>query len=168
GAKLTTMTQATAYQGIQEETHLKYKRATLMNLDMTRHAIRDISTSLETDDKIWISCRHPDISKKIQLFLYKSIHNTHRIGNFWSNIPNYEQRATCHQCNEDTESIEHILIECSNPIKNATWDLAKKTWPTDHNPWPRITRHGGSNYGMWRNHPRTTTNTKQTNKETQR
>ncbi|KAG2136465.1 hypothetical protein DEU56DRAFT_712948, partial [Suillus clintonianus] len=63
GAKLAMITQVLAHQGIQEKTHIEYKRTTLMNLDITRRAIKEISTTLETDDNIWSSCRHPDISK---------------------------------------------------------------------------------------------------------
>ncbi|KAG1875983.1 ribonuclease H-like domain-containing protein [Suillus tomentosus] len=93
GAKLQSMTQALGYAGIREKKHLEYKRSTIQLLDVTRHAIAQITTKTEMDASIWASCRKKDISKKIQSFLFRTLHNAYCISNFWMRIPMYEQRV---------------------------------------------------------------------------
>jgi hypothetical protein len=139
GAKLSHMTQALAYQGIRERTKVEYKRHTLMNLDQMRYALENITKTLETDQAIWQSCTSKDLQKKIQIFLYKSIHNTHRIGNYWTNIPHYEQRSKCPTCHDEIESMEHILTTCDNQTRTTIWSLAQQLWPESLGPWPQIT-----------------------------
>ncbi|KIK36157.1 hypothetical protein CY34DRAFT_94956 [Suillus luteus UH-Slu-Lm8-n1] len=106
---------------------------------MTRYVIESTTSILETDESIWKSCRNKDFPKKIQMFLYKSMNNAYRIGEFWQQIPTFEHRANCHTCNEDTESMEHILMQCNNPTRKLIWDLAKKLWPAQHGQWPEPT-----------------------------
>lgn len=119
-----------------KKTHLEYNRSTLSLLDITRYAVESVSSSLETDGAIWQGCRHRDISKKVQMFLYKSLNNAYRIGDFWSQIPTYEHRARCRLCQGEVDSMEHILTHCNDPVRKIIWDLAKNTWPTKHGPWP--------------------------------
>ncbi|KAG0693891.1 hypothetical protein DFH29DRAFT_787091, partial [Suillus ampliporus] len=76
-----------------------------------------------------------DISKKIQLFLYKTLHNTHCIGSFWENIPTYEIRATCLSCRAEMESIEHILTTCDHLAPKAIWSLTHQLWPENYIAW---------------------------------
>ncbi|KAJ3753758.1 hypothetical protein EV360DRAFT_96894 [Lentinula raphanica] len=38
-------------------------------------------------------------------------HNGYKIGDYWTNIPGFEQRANCMHCGA-TESMEHVLAEC--------------------------------------------------------
>ncbi|KAG1840399.1 hypothetical protein C8R48DRAFT_751326 [Suillus tomentosus] len=91
GAKLT-------YKVIMNKTHLKYSRTTLGLLDITRYAVEALMSSQETDSVIWKGCRHKDISKKIQMSLYKILNSTYCIGGFWAQIPTYEHRAICQLC----------------------------------------------------------------------
>ena len=73
GIKLSTLAQRTAYQIIAHKRIPPYPRATLMNLDITRYAIKELTGYLETDNTIWKNTRHPDIRRPIQLFLYKAL-----------------------------------------------------------------------------------------------
>lgn len=136
GAKLSAISQKLAYMKIMNEKKLDYTRATLALLDVTRFAVETISSNLETDEAIWRGCRNKDISKKIQMFLYKSLNNAYRIGMFWETIPNNEHRAFCPYCPGEIESMEHILTLCSNPVSKTIWQLAKDTWPIRYGPWP--------------------------------
>jgi ribonuclease HI len=136
GAKLTKMTQKLAYKAIMCKTHLEYKRATLSLLDVSRFAIQSISSSLETDAAIWWSCRSKDISKNIQAFIYKTLNAAYRIGEFWTQVPTFEHRAMCQLCPGETESMEHILTQCSCPTRTTIWELARQLWPQHHRPWP--------------------------------
>ncbi|KAG2144793.1 RnaseH-domain-containing protein [Suillus cothurnatus] len=136
GAKLTKITQKLAYKAIMNKTHLEYKKITLSLLDVSRFAIQTISSSLETDAAIWRSCRSKDISKNVQTFIYKTLNAAYRIGDFWAQIPMYEHRATCSLCPGETESMEHILTQCSGPTRQIIWKLAEKLWPSTHRNWP--------------------------------
>ncbi|KAG1813448.1 hypothetical protein EV424DRAFT_1299676, partial [Suillus variegatus] len=139
GAKLSKITQQLAYKAILNKTHLDYHRPILALLDVTRFAIERITSTLETDEAIWKSCRHKDISKKIQMFIYKTLNNAYRIGDFWLQIPTFEHRARCQACGEDAETMEHIIVQCNNPTRTKIWHLASKIWPVKHSPWPETT-----------------------------
>ncbi|KAJ7670166.1 hypothetical protein DFH06DRAFT_981264, partial [Mycena polygramma] len=76
---------------------------------------------------IWKSVRHKDLSRQLKTFLWKAIHGAHRVGKFWTNIPGYEDRATCQSCGE-LESLEHILFECRCPGQSEIWKLARELW----------------------------------------
>jgi len=47
---------------------------------------------------------------KIKDFVWKLIHNRHKVGNWFKRIPSWEDKAIC-KCGE-TETIDHILTEC--------------------------------------------------------
>ena len=55
------------------------------------------------------------------------MHNAFKIGKFWRNIPNYEQRGICSRCDTE-ETMEHILTECNAPERNQIWSLTCELW----------------------------------------
>ena len=65
------------------------------------------------------------------------MHGTQKIGNFWSNINNYEMHQTCNTC-EKLETMEHILIHCNAIAPRIIWDLATNLWPHAPQLWPNI------------------------------
>ncbi|KAJ7481429.1 hypothetical protein B0H11DRAFT_2419616 [Mycena galericulata] len=87
--------------------------------------------------KIWKSIRHKDITRQIKNFLWKTVHDAHRIGKFWTHIPGYEERAECHSCGE-VESMEHILLKCRKPGQAKIWELAETLWKKKHPEWPQL------------------------------
>jgi ribonuclease HI len=139
--KLMTLTQHAAYTTLQAQKLAPYTRHTLMNLDITRYAIQELTGHLETDASIWNNIRHPDIRRPIQNFLFKAMSGALRIGDFWSTIPNYEHRATCTHCPDTLESLNHILTECTYPTARTIWNLVKQKWPDSENNWQDI-HHG--------------------------
>ncbi|KAG1840786.1 RnaseH-domain-containing protein [Suillus tomentosus] len=139
GAKLSAITQALAYKGIMGKKTKPIRRATTNNLEIIRYAIQSITGHLETDANIWQGCRNKDIPRNIQQFIFKAIHGAHRIGEYWTNIPNFENRARCAHCNEDTENLKHILLECPDNAQTIVWNLARKLWPSKHGQWPQLT-----------------------------
>ena len=52
GAKLETMTQASLYKGIMEQKKSQERMETIVNLDLTRWAIKDLSDKLPIDSAI--------------------------------------------------------------------------------------------------------------------
>ncbi|ETW82840.1 ribonuclease H [Heterobasidion irregulare TC 32-1] len=89
GAKLATITQTMAYQGVLKEKHKKHtdQKTTMMRLDITQYAIERINGNLEADQSIWHSCQSKDISLTIRQFIFKALHDTHHIGQYWDHIP---------------------------------------------------------------------------------
>jgi hypothetical protein len=95
---------------------------------------------MEKDSAIWEKSQHPDIRKPIQNFLYRALHHSLRIGGFWDNIKNYEHRAHCMLCSDDTESLEHVLLTCRSPERTTIWRTTANIWlVTTFGPWPDIT-----------------------------
>ena len=128
GAKLATLTQAIAYQGIEERKSPSSRNSTLNNLQLTRTALETYTGSIETDETLWTSLRRTVLRPRVRQFLYKSMHNSYKIGEYWKHIPNHEHRQRCRTCNT-TESMTHILVHCREKPVNVIWSLARATWP---------------------------------------
>lgn len=137
GAKLASVSQAVAYRGLRETNEPAPRRTTNRNLDMIRADLQQISNELETDAAIWESLRRQPVRPKIQDFLYKAIHGTHKVGRYWLNIENCNERCQCTTCNDD-ESLDHILTECPSTTRTTIWAAARDLWPYDDALWPRI------------------------------
>lgn len=86
---LTSITQCIDYRGLKSRISLPYQPSTLALLEDTRYTIQELTNSLINNKTIWHKCRNPDISKKIQQFLFKTLHRTHWVGSFWLHIRNY-------------------------------------------------------------------------------
>ena len=65
GTKLVTLTQALAHEAILDKRPPPYKRSTLMNLNIARHAIHAITQTMETDKPIWEKVRNMEIRQLI-------------------------------------------------------------------------------------------------------
>ncbi|KAJ7158298.1 hypothetical protein C8R43DRAFT_1095917 [Mycena crocata] len=84
---------------------------------------------------IWKSIRHPDISRQVRNFLWKTLHGANRLGKHWRHVPDMEERETCGHCGVE-ETMEHILFSCESPGQAEVWSLAKKMRLLAHNDWP--------------------------------
>ncbi|KAH9833541.1 uncharacterized protein C8Q71DRAFT_823758 [Rhodofomes roseus] len=127
GVKLAALTQSLAYKGIRAKKDAPIRRGRDRNLrDIQEHFKTTYNTRLSEQD-IWKGVRHVDIRNQIKDFLWKTLHNAHRCGSFWLNIPGYEERARCSWCGQ-TESIEHILTECTAPGQMTIWNMTRSLW----------------------------------------
>lgn len=136
GAKLATLTQASAYKGIREIQKKNERTAAAAPLDMTRYRVQDdLGGGVPTDATIWQAIRHKDISRNISDFLWRTLHQSQRVGRYWRHIPNYEQRSMCELCDEE-ESMDHILTECNSPERRLIWGMAESAWRKKHHTWP--------------------------------
>ncbi|KAJ7038918.1 hypothetical protein C8F04DRAFT_1179254 [Mycena alexandri] len=127
GAKLATLTQATAYAGIKERRVAVRRKATDNNINLIKTATQHTFHRLPTTPQIWKSIRNRDFSRQVKKFLWKSTHSAHRIGKFWKHIPDCKHRATCQFCQE-LEDLEHILLKCRRPGQAQIWASAKDLW----------------------------------------
>ncbi|KAJ3884468.1 hypothetical protein GG344DRAFT_60480 [Lentinula edodes] len=145
GARLQTMTQSLAYKFIRRKkmSTAGYRKA--LERPATNCSLRRIKASTQqlcghtpTDEAIWKSIRHNDLEKKIRCFLWMAIHNGYKVGKFWDNIPEYETRGMCKECNATSESLEHILLECRAPGQKEIWSFAKNLWAKNGMSWPDL------------------------------
>jgi len=56
-----------------------------------------------------------------------------KCGNYWLNIPDYEQRAYCVACREAEGSVtleteQHLWLECEHNGQSIAWETAKRIW----------------------------------------
>ena len=66
------------------------------------------------------------------------MHDAYHIGHYWTQIPNHEQREKCGLCGQ-SETIEHILLECDKSItRQIVWKEAKDVWTRRETHWPEI------------------------------
>ncbi|KAA1476630.1 ribonuclease H-like protein, partial [Dentipellis sp. KUC8613] len=138
GAKLSTISQSLAYKGIRERKTKKTKNSTSLQLEIARAALEDFTGVQETDESLWQNCRRRDMSKKTNQFIYRALHNSFKIGTIWKHIPGYENRQRCSRCGDPEETLEHILVDCPDPVPRRIWTLAKDLWPHGDDSWPTL------------------------------
>ncbi|KAH9918602.1 uncharacterized protein B0H18DRAFT_882671 [Fomitopsis serialis] len=151
GARLSVMSQKLAYRGVVLRKGTP-TRAT------TAHNIANIQKSLLTSQglrvhasDVWRSIRGQDMRKQISDFLWKTMHGAQKCGVYWEKIPGYEQRGICGHCGE-TESMTHILLDCTAPGQHIIWSRAAALWARKGLPWPqrlRIEDIQGVNLRRW-------------------
>ncbi|KAJ7919404.1 hypothetical protein B0H13DRAFT_1868495 [Mycena leptocephala] len=91
-----------------------------------------------SDNDIWMAARGKDILPRTAQFLWKGLHNAHKVGQYWSHIPECEERAFCQDCRTD-EDLEHILTKCGSPGQEIIWREVKAIWTKKNNEWPTPT-----------------------------
>ncbi|KAI0042971.1 ribonuclease H-like protein [Auriscalpium vulgare] len=138
GAKMSTLTQSLAYRGIRERKHAKVasRHGTEVRVEAARYALLDVTGNDETDAALWLSLRCKDLRKNVQAFLFRALHRSQKVGEYWKNaqLPDWQD---CGMCDGELESMEHILFACqrSMPTK-IIWQLARDLWPHDPAFWP--------------------------------
>ena len=86
---------------------------------------------------IWTSIRSTNLRRLHRELFWKSIHNTFRVGDFWSHIENLEVFAICQTCGVP-ESLEHIATECDTSGAKIIWELTEKVWTMKYAKWPLL------------------------------
>ncbi|KAK0435975.1 hypothetical protein EV421DRAFT_1982180 [Armillaria borealis] len=138
GAKLATMTQAMAYRRIKEQQGKCERDATEQNLDRIRASVTEVNGTAPSDAAIWHGMRNKDISRSARSFIWKATHKVYRLGNAWAGFgPEYASRVLCPKCG-DTETMDHILLECGIPGRQNVWTLAEDMWRKKGYTWPSM------------------------------
>lgn len=139
GAKLATLTQSSAYKGIRERKPPHHCPTTEHNIQCTREALEQYNGEVETTEAIWRGLYNRDFRIKVRQFLFKAMHGTQKVGDYWAHIPGAEERRTCRSCQEP-ETMDHILVSCRARAVRTIWYLARDTWPHQDILWPEITK----------------------------
>ncbi|KAJ7842588.1 hypothetical protein B0H13DRAFT_2239369 [Mycena leptocephala] len=130
GMSLTENRQRSFYRGIREEKtrEVPTRTATRKHLDLS-------FKKYVSDEEIWMATRGKDILPRTAQFLWKSLHNAHKVGHYWTHIPECEERAICQTCGTE-EDLEHILTKCESPGQEIVWGEVKKVWAKKTENWP--------------------------------
>ncbi|KAF8129378.1 hypothetical protein K438DRAFT_1490047, partial [Mycena galopus ATCC 62051] len=139
GVRIQGNRQKTFYRGIREiKTHKLGSRAsTDIKLTEVKESMKNIQDRVFTDEEIWRALRNRDFSPRTAQFLWRAMHNAHRVGKYWKYIPECQDRATCQECGE-IEDLEHILINCKSPGQEIVWKAAERLWLEKESEWPGI------------------------------
>jgi hypothetical protein len=90
-----------------------HRNSTFINLDRIRCSVQEVSNYTPSDETIWKSIRSATLQRLTREFFWKCIHNTFRVGDFWSHIETLEIYGRCHAC-DVPETLEHIALECDH------------------------------------------------------
>ncbi|KAJ8483081.1 hypothetical protein ONZ45_g14728 [Pleurotus djamor] len=121
GAKLNKMTQKIAYQAIRERklTSDKHRRGqTTKSIERIQNEVEDSTGEAPSEVAIWRAAKHKDFSRQTRFFIWMSIHNAYKIGEYWTRVvtdERYASRGECKHCNDITEDMAHILTFCEAP-----------------------------------------------------
>ncbi|KAJ6632291.1 hypothetical protein B0H10DRAFT_1716470, partial [Mycena sp. CBHHK59/15] len=139
GLSLLGNRQKVFYRSIREEKAKKVtlRPSTIKKLEVVRQAVEAAFCKRASDTDIWLSVEKDGILPRPGQFLWKGIHNTHRIGAYWTHIPECEDRAICTHCGV-LEYLEHILVKCESPGQQIIWKAAKTLWLEKAPQWPEI------------------------------
>ncbi|KDQ33712.1 hypothetical protein PLEOSDRAFT_1031451 [Pleurotus ostreatus PC15] len=141
GARLSNLTQSLAYKAIREialkkEKHQRERSKKM--IDIIQNHVEEALGEIPTEERIWRSIRHKDISRQARYYLWMAAHDAYRIGTHWLK-PNYkdeiQQRSECVHCNGVIEDMSHILSRCETPGQEEVWTLAKKLWEKTGRTW---------------------------------
>jgi ribonuclease HI len=139
GLSLQGNRQRVFYQSIREEKTKKMtpRPSTMKALELVRKAAEDNFGRYVSDTDIWRAVHVKDLLPRTAQFLWKGLHNAHRIGNYWVHIPECEDRAICKECDE-TEDLTHILVGCKSPGRESIWKAAETLWLEKEDRWPAV------------------------------
>ncbi|KAJ7210332.1 hypothetical protein GGX14DRAFT_394564 [Mycena pura] len=122
GLSLQGNRQKVFYKSIREEKTKKLapRVSTELKLETIREAVYEAFGRHVSHADIWNSMGVKDFLPKPAQFLWKSVHNAHKVGSFWTHIPECEDRAICVACGV-LEDLDHILVRCESPGRELVW-----------------------------------------------
>jgi hypothetical protein len=130
GAALAEISQSLIYSHLTNKEEIR-RKATERSLEKIKDAVKELTGETPTNEAIWKSFRHKDVTKKVRDFLWKQTHGIYRLGKFWNHIPGYEDRAECPICNKH-DTFEHIITECDSTERVTVWETANNLWRRRH------------------------------------
>jgi ribonuclease HI len=142
GVRLQSLTRRLAYRAIRARKMMGFaqRKATARNLEYARAAVEEVTGKQPTDEKLWSFVGSKTHTMKHKQFLWKIAHDAYKVGQYWKNIPNHEERATCGcGAGDGIESMRHIMTECQYPGQKELWRLAGKLWERKGRGWPYMT-----------------------------
>ncbi|KZV91930.1 hypothetical protein EXIGLDRAFT_615077 [Exidia glandulosa HHB12029] len=91
----------------------------------TQAALAKINDRPPTAAQIWTATKCKDVSRNVRNFQWKGLHGAHKVGEYFESMPSpWRELASCPRC-DCTESMQHILFECTDPARETIWQLAE-------------------------------------------
>lgn len=134
GASLQNMTQARAYRALMKRKGHETRRQTRTMMEWVREGTQEHTGRAPSNKHILQAVWHKDYTRAERDFLFYMMNAAYKIGPYWANIPNLEERSRCTTCGE-IEDMRHILTECRAPGQNEVWRLTKLLWLQKHQRW---------------------------------
>jgi ribonuclease HI len=113
------------------------RASTVKKVETVKTAIEITFGRYVSEADVWKAVSAKDILPRSAQFLWKGLHNAHRIGHYWTHIPECEDRAVCSEC-EVIEDLEHILVGCKSPGQGIVWRAAEALWLEKETKWPEV------------------------------
>lgn len=138
GAALCEISQSRAYKAFRERSNQTQprRRKAKENIQLAMTEAKRTFGTKPTEIKLWKSLRHRDVDRNTRCMLWMTMHDAYRVGAKWLQFtPQYHERAYCKYCNNNLESMEHILTECSSPGQHEIWQLARSLLERRGIPW---------------------------------
>ena len=96
-------------------------------MEETRKQIEETLGVYPSEKAIWNGLKKMTIRRNITDFMWKQLHGTLKIGNYWLRIPSHKEKAYCKEC-QNLETLNHILFECQIEGREEIWDMAERLW----------------------------------------
>ena len=126
GAELARTSQSLIYRHLTNSGDIT-RKASRRSVEKIKMAVEGVFGDPPTEEAIWKSMRHKDVTKKVRDFLWRHVHGIYRLGSFWNHIPGCESRAVCPLCNK-YDTFEHIVTECDSAERKTVWAQADSLW----------------------------------------
>ncbi|KAH6902973.1 ribonuclease H-like protein, partial [Coprinopsis sp. MPI-PUGE-AT-0042] len=141
GARMYYMTKSLLYRGIQERTPRPDRKGTNANIETIMAHVGELNEYAPTEEAIWrsvVKTQDATLTRKASAFLWKTIHNGHKIGKFWAHTQLAEEFMPCKHCDAPVESMQHILMECGVSGQTHIWETVKTIWNRTGLQWPQM------------------------------
>ncbi|KAJ7321907.1 hypothetical protein DFH08DRAFT_818285 [Mycena albidolilacea] len=139
GLSLQGNRQRIFYCSIREEKtkNMAPRPSTMKSLELVQKTVEDTFGRYVSDTDVWRAVYVKDILPRTAQFLWKGLHNAHRISKYWTHIPECEDCTICKACNT-TEDLAHILVKCQSPGQEIIWKAAESLWLEKETQWPAV------------------------------
>ncbi|KZV82321.1 hypothetical protein EXIGLDRAFT_576561, partial [Exidia glandulosa HHB12029] len=140
GARLGAMSQKRAHRIIRQlkSDRTPERRATAVEIKRAQAALTKINGRPPTARQIWTATKSKDVSRNVRNFQWKGLHGAHKVGEYFETMPSpWKELAQCPRCN-CTESMQHILFECTDPARETIWQLAEDSLEKKIDSYPEV------------------------------
>ncbi|KAJ7229948.1 hypothetical protein GGX14DRAFT_343586 [Mycena pura] len=139
GVCLANTNQKIFYQAIREwkESTREPRTKTDLRITEVQNGVLQSFDRMVLPAQIWCTVYNLDFSRPVREFLWKSLHDAHRIGSYWKHIPECKDRVLCATCGV-TKNLAHVLVECTVPGQQEIWAAAEELWKKKAGHWPEL------------------------------
>ncbi|KAF6754030.1 hypothetical protein DFP72DRAFT_813511 [Ephemerocybe angulata] len=142
GVRLAAATQSLLYRAIRRRAPKHFRARTAANIEQTQSVVEEINGERPLESTIWSSLgKGTTLTKKAKVFLWKAVHEGHKLGMYWDKIDSdpLTARMPCRLCQAPVESMTHVLFECRASGQETAWQVLNELWDRTGRDKPYIT-----------------------------